>query len=76
MTDMTKEDAARVIAEKTNAAMALVREAEEIAKEHKLDFHFDVAYGMGGWYNGDEDWDDSDCYDNEDRGWNPSSQSC
>lgn len=66
---MTKEEANKLISEKINAAYALITEASELADEHKLDFSFDVAYGMGGTYVGDPDkW--------QEPGWNPSSQSC
>ena len=75
MSTMTKEEAAKAISEKTEAAMKLIREAEAIANEHSLDFYFDVAYGMGGYYHGRpslNDWNES----NYEAGWSPSSQSC
>lgn len=45
------------------AEIALV-EAERFADKHGLDFSFSPAYGMGGYYDGEE------------GEWNPSSESC
>lgn len=75
MADMTKEEAAKLIDDKTTEAMNLIREAEAIADQYKLDFSFSVAYGMGGWYYGDPEDRDTE-YDDEPDGWCPSSQSC
>jgi hypothetical protein len=65
MTDiskLTEQEATALISAKTTAAYALIKEAEDIAREHSLSFQFDVAYGMGGWFESGE--------------WQPSSQSC
>lgn len=47
-----------------------VYEAQAYADEHKLSFSFELAYGMGGTYQGNPNakWDEP--------GWNPLSQSC
>jgi len=72
---MTNEEAAKAISEKVSEAYAAINAAESIADEYKLDFNFSVAYGMGGYYNGDpEDRDDDD--DEMNDGWSPSSQGC
>jgi len=83
MVKMTQEEAAKVIDKKTTEAMNLIREAEAIADEYGLDFNFDVAYGMGGYYHGRQasaDWDSSDeeNWDSSDEsyGWISSSQGC
>lgn len=52
-----------------------LRAAEDFAEEHKLGFSFSPAYGMGGYFDGEQvggtnEWGD------ESDGWNPSSQSC
>lgn len=66
---MNQEQANAAIAEKVEAAYKLISEAESLADEYKLDFCFDLAYGMGGTYSGKPDsW--------QEPGWNPSSQSC
>lgn len=36
----------------TNEAMEKIRQAQEIADKHGLTFSFNVAYGMGGRYEG------------------------
>jgi hypothetical protein len=61
---MTKEEAVAKIADLVVEAYSAINEAESLADEHGLDFSFSPAYGMGGWYDG------------EDQCWNPSSQSC
>jgi len=40
------------IAKLTDAAMKLIREAEEIAKVNEVSFKFDITYGMGGVFHG------------------------
>lgn len=68
-TEKEQEEASKVIAEKTAAAAALIRECEEIARKAQVTFRFSVAYGMGGtFYPEDDEWNE--------EGWNPSSQSC
>lgn len=74
---MTKEEANAKIKELTDEAMKKVREAQKIADETNVCFSFSVAYGMGGWYD-PENKRDNAYYEDEDNeaGWNPSSQSC
>lgn len=67
---MTKEEANRALSEKLAAAYALINECETLADEHGLCFHLDVAYGMGGYYDGEAT--DSE-YESK---WRPSSLSC
>lgn len=50
MTEEQKKEALEKISEKTKEAMRLIREAQEIADAAHVDFSFDVAWGMGGWY--------------------------
>lgn len=61
---MSREEAVVKLAELTSQIRSSIREAEAFAIEHKLDFSLDIAYGMGGYFDGDE------------GEWNPSSQSC
>ena len=76
----TKEEANKAIAEKVEAAYALINEAEEIADENEVSFKLEISYGMGGtFYPKDEynryykeDWDDA----SESGAWRASSQSC
>lgn len=76
---MDRQEATKLIAEKINAAQALINEAEEISNESGVGFDWDLAYGMGGWYNpkpkDESEWTSSDYYE-EDYGWQASSQSC
>ena len=67
-----KDNAQKEIQQLLSEALKKVREAEELAKQHKLAFHFDVAYGMGGTFNGTGE----DSGYNDGVGWNPSSHSC
>jgi len=66
---LTKEQASALIASKLELAYELIAECESIAEENKIDFKFSVAYGMGGWYMGSVN-------DDDENGWNPSSQNC
>lgn len=67
---MNKEEAAKRIADLTNQAMDLIKQAEKIANEFGVDFSFDVAYGMGGtYYPEGHKWAKS-------VGWQASSHSC
>lgn len=68
---MTKKEAVAKIATLVQQAYDALNKAEVIADEYKLGFSFSPAYGMGGYYEGDE----SERYYGDD-GWNPSSQSC
>jgi hypothetical protein len=51
---MDKQEANKVIAEKLSQAQALIRECEAIADETGVGFSWNLAYGMGGWYNPDD----------------------
>jgi hypothetical protein len=62
ITQLTEEEATILMAEKVSAAYALIAEAEKIATEHSLSFSWEIAYGMGGWFESGE--------------WRASSQSC
>lgn len=64
MIDETKKAAAVQLAGLVSQINRLVSEAERLADQHELDFNLDIAYGMGGYYDGTE------------GEWNPSSQSC
>lgn len=61
MTDQEKQAELVRLIEAAHAALA---EAEAFANEHELTFAFTVAYGMGGYYDG------------EDGEWTSSSQNC
>jgi hypothetical protein len=69
---MTKEEAVAKIAVLVQQAYDALNEAESVADEHKLGFSFCPTYGMGGYYEGDENarWSEND------DGWQPSSQGC
>lgn len=81
---MTEQEALAKIADLLNAAHESIREAQKIADEAGVGFHWDLAYGMGGWYTskkeaardaGEEDnpdWEPS----GDETGWRASSQSC
>ena len=77
---MTDKEVQEKIAEKIKEANAALKEAQKLADENGTYFHWDgPAYGMGGGYQG-KNWNSSNCEwetsDNEDSGWNASSQSC
>lgn len=82
VSEEAKKKAAEEIAEKTDQAMKLIRECEEIAKKHNLSFSFQVAYGMGGTFNAGADWDSSGCEwensgcTNYEPEWSASSHEC
>ena len=83
MTTFTEEqikEANTKIAEHINTAYAEISAAEKIADEYGLEFSWDLAYGMGGWYTGKnahkEEWEEFDEEDEESYGWKSSSQSC
>lgn len=59
-----QSDTARLISEKLGQAYALIEECEVLAAEAGIGFRFNHVWGMGGYYNG------------EDEEWLPSSQSC
>lgn len=60
----------------TDAAYASIAEACKIADEYGASFSFDVAYGMGGSYQGGPDDGKEDWEDDREIGWFPSSQGC
>jgi len=63
----TKKDLNDAVA----AAYAALAKAEKIADELEIEFSFEPAYGMGGWYCPEG------CASSiSEVGWNPSSQSC
>ena len=60
--------------------MLLQPNVRPLLNEHGLEFSWDLAYGMGGWYTGagSEDWY-QDEWDEREEGkgyWASSSQSC
>lgn len=63
----TREDLNAAVAE----AYAALSKAEKIAEELEVEFDFEPAYGMGGWY-----CPESCAQSGAEIGWNPSSQSC
>lgn len=67
-----EKEALAKISELTKQAVALIRQAEEIAKQAKVSFGLNIAYGMGGYFYGAKD--DEDGYSEE--GWVSSSQNC
>ena len=79
MSQLTKEEATKKLAELVAAAYAAVNEATAFADEHKLSFHFEITYGMGGTYDGDVEnryLPDYVYSADEHHGWYPCSQSC
>lgn len=86
---MNKGEANKKINELVKQAYDNIKQAEELADAHGIDFGFSVAYGMGGHYNpdirrksewegdpSDYDWYESDEYGEEGGYWRASSQSC
>ncbi len=65
--DKAEEDIAIQVAK----AYAALKAAEKLAIEHGLDFSFRPAYGMGGWFVGTTDEDNSSA-----PGWQASSHNC
>lgn len=61
---VSQKEANEVIAKKVAQIEKLISECEGIAKDAKVTFSIDLAYGMGGYYDG------------EDGEWHPSSTSC
>lgn len=78
MSELTKQEATAALAKLVSAVYEAVSAATEFADEHKLSFSLDIAYGMGGSYDGDvENRYTPEYVDPEDHdGWYPSSQSC
>lgn len=56
------------LVEKFNKAL---HKAEIFAMKHKLGFSIDPAYGMGGYFDGEQA-----SREDHSEGWNPSSKSC
>jgi hypothetical protein len=73
--NLTKEEANAAISALVAEAYALIHSAEAIAAEHQLGFNFDLAYGMGGYFDG-KSVGETDEWGQESDGWHPSSQSC
>ena len=57
-----RQEAVARISELTNQAREILREAEAIADQAEVSISWDLAYGMGGWYESGE--------------WRSSSSSC
>lgn len=74
-----KNQAKQEIDKKLKEAHDLISECENLADQHGLGFSWDLAYGMGGWYQGKPadvpDRDEDDYYES-DYGWQASSQGC
>lgn len=47
---LSKEEANAILSEKVAEVERLLRECEQFADKHKLSISWDLAYGMGGWY--------------------------
>ncbi len=52
MSDEAKKAAIEKIAESLKIAQEKIEEAQALADEHALEFTWDLAYGMGGTYEG------------------------
>lgn len=88
MTEQEQKEAMQQINQKTEAAMALIREAQALADKANVTFDFSLAYGMGGTYfpkltdeqkeqakkEAEEKGRWYDSYENE--GWQSSSSRC
>lgn len=75
MAELTKAEAQEEIKNLVDSAYASIKLAEALAQEHKLDFDFSVAYGMGGTYYGDASKIDS-WHGRSQPGWVSSSEEC
>lgn len=75
MTEITKQEANKLLAAKVAEFEKCLAEAEAIADEHGLEFHIEPCYGAGAYYTGktktEDEWQESD-----EGGWTSSSQSC
>jgi translation initiation factor 2 alpha subunit (eIF-2alpha) len=60
--NLSKEKANALLSDNLQKAMDLIRQCENIADIHELNFSMDIEYGMGGWYDEGQ--------------WHASSQSC
>lgn len=72
--ELKKKEALVVIEKKLKQAHALIKECEELADKTGAGFHWDISYGMGGWYNPKIDEDGN--HVESGAGWQASSQSC
>lgn len=75
---MDKQEATKLISEKIREAEKLISEAENISDQSGVGFSWDMAYGMGGYYQpaSDPSWtDSSSCYEDT-GGWQASSEMC
>ncbi len=52
MSDEAKKEAYEKIADALKVAQEKLEEAQALADEHSLEFTWDLAYGMGGTYEG------------------------
>lgn len=80
-TEAEQQLAIEEIAQKTQAAEALIREATVIADKAGISFYFSVERGMGGTYwpklSEEESKSDENGYYNSDfQGWQSSSEDC
>lgn len=75
---LSKQEASKLIAEKRDQAVVLIRECEEIAKEADVSFSFSLGYGMGGTFMADEIWDKekNDYVMSGEYSWQSSSSRC
>lgn len=79
--EVSREAAARLIQEHITRAYRELTGASRLAREHRLNFDFSVAYGMGGVFVGDREtreyviYGDDDARSHDD-GWQASSESC
>jgi hypothetical protein len=77
-----KHDKNKHLQELVTVAAKALKEAEDYAKEHGLEFSIYPAYGMGGTFygslEGDNEWVRADLYldDTDKSAWYPSSRSC
>lgn len=65
-----------ILQAKIDAATVALKEAEQFARDNKLSFYWPgPAYGMGGSFEGNDEYADPTDY-NYENGWYPSSGSC
>ncbi|HET8687662.1 MAG TPA: hypothetical protein VFM18_13510 [Methanosarcina sp.] len=77
LSELTTEDtqlANKLIAERLEVAMNLISECESIADTTQVGFSWDLAYGMGGWY--EPRTGEVDRWGDQKGGWQSSSSSC
>jgi hypothetical protein len=84
MTEAKRRQALAEITVKTDAARALIKEAEAIANKSGVEFEFSLTYGMGGTYHPprkQQNWDSSSScaegsMEDSEGGWQSSSSNC